>query len=73
MDLRADLPRITAPILLIAGADDLATPSAHADASRQRFRMRGRRSSARAHLANVEQPHDVTAHIVDHLDGHDAR
>jgi 3-oxoadipate enol-lactonase len=29
MDLRADLPRITAPTTVIAGADDVATPPAH--------------------------------------------
>ena len=28
MDLRADLARIAAPTLVIAGADDLATPPA---------------------------------------------
>ena len=32
MDLRPDLPRITAPTLVLAGADDPATPLPHAEA-----------------------------------------
>ena len=61
MDLRADLPRIAAPTLVISAPDDLATPLEH-----QRADRRGA-SPARgceildpaAHLANVEQPDAV--------------
>jgi 3-oxoadipate enol-lactonase len=60
MDLRADLPSIDAPTLVIAGALDPATPPAHgrliADA------IRGARLEIvpdAMHLANVEQPDAV--------------
>jgi 3-oxoadipate enol-lactonase len=69
LDLRADLPRIGAPTLVIAGGDDPATPPAHgrtiADAV----------PSARleivedaAHLASVQQAGPVTTLIADHLE-----
>lgn len=69
MDLRADLPSITAPTLLIAGADDPATPPA--DAAAIAARLPGARAvvvGAAAHMANLEQPRAVTGHILDHLD-----
>ena len=71
MDLRADLPRITASTLLIAGADDPATPPAHAEAIAAGLpRARTVVVGPAAHLANVEQPRAVTRHILDHLDDH---
>lgn len=56
-DLRADLPEITAPTLVIAGADDPATPPEHGDAIAEGI---GGNAELRvlpraAHLANVEQ------------------
>ncbi|MGP4018589.1 alpha/beta fold hydrolase [Saccharopolyspora sp. 5N708] len=57
VDLRADLPAITAPTLVVAGADDPATPPEHSAAI-----VAGIGANARlavlphaAHLANVEQ------------------
>lgn len=68
MDLRADLPRITAPTLVVAGADDAATPPAHlrviADA------VPGTRSLVlpqAAHLASAEQAAAVNAALLLHL------
>lgn len=69
MDLRPLLGRITAETLVIAGADDRATPPAHAEV------IAGGIPGAElrivedaAHLANVEQPDAVTALLLDHLD-----
>jgi 3-oxoadipate enol-lactonase len=68
MDLRPDLPAITAPTLVLAGADDPATPPQHGAA------IAGLIDGARlevipatAHLANVEAPGPVTAALVAHL------
>jgi len=69
MDLRAALPSIEAPTLVIAGRDDPALPPAHsrliADA------IPGARLavvSDAAHLANIEQPTVVGELIAHHLD-----
>jgi 3-oxoadipate enol-lactonase len=69
LDLRADLPRIAAPTLVVSGAEDPALPPEHqraiadgiADAELQSF-------SPAAHLANVEQPLQVTGALLGHLD-----
>jgi 3-oxoadipate enol-lactonase len=68
MDLTADLPRITAPTLAIAGADDMATPPDHL------ARIVAAIPDAEllvvpeaAHLANDEQPELITAAILRHL------
>jgi len=70
MDLREDLPRITADTLVIAGADDPATPPSHAEA------IVGSVPGARlqivpdaAHLATLEQPEAIGALVVAHLGG----
>jgi 3-oxoadipate enol-lactonase len=60
MDLRPDLPSIDAPTLVIAGADDPATPPAHGRLIADR--IAGARFEVVAdamHLANVEQPQAV--------------
>lgn len=70
MDLRADLPSITAPTLAISGDEDPATPPAHlqriADAV-----VDGRQLtlSPGAHLVNDEQPDAVTHALLEHLLG----
>src|SRR6266699_58708 len=51
MDLRARLGSITAPALVISGAEDPATPPVH----------------GAAHLANVSSPEQVTAALLGHL------
>jgi 3-oxoadipate enol-lactonase len=68
MDLTADLPRITAPTLAIAGADDVATPPDHL------ARIAASIPNGEllvvpeaAHLANDEQPEPITTAILNHL------
>ena len=70
LDQRPVLGRIVAPTLVVAGADDPATPPAHAEviaagvpAARLAVLPRA------AHLANLEQPDEITALLLDHLDG----
>jgi 3-oxoadipate enol-lactonase len=68
MDLRPALGRITAPTLVVAGADDPATPVEHAreivgGIPQARLAVVG----AAAHLANVEQPEQVSRLLLDHL------
>ncbi|HEY0559640.1 MAG: pcaD [Mycobacterium sp.] len=68
MDLRADLPRITAPTLAIAGACDPATPPEHLRAIAAGVREGQLLVLPQAaHLANVEQPAAVTAALLTHL------
>lgn len=69
MDLRADLARIAAPTLAIAGADDPATPPSHLSAIVDA--VAGARLLVlpqAAHLANVEQAAAVNAALLAHLD-----
>ena len=65
MDLRGDLGRIRAPTLVIAGADDPATPPEHGE--RIAAGIAGARLEVvpdAAHLANVQQPELVTRLLV---------
>lgn len=68
MDLRGDLPAIKAPTLVIAGAEDPATPPSHLR------EIAGAVTGAKllvvadsAHLANDEQPAVVTSALTAHL------
>ncbi len=68
MDLRNDLPAIAAPTLVIAGAEDPATPPAHgrliADTvPGARFEI----VPDAMHLANVERPEAVSALLTEFL------
>jgi 3-oxoadipate enol-lactonase len=70
MDLTPGLPAIPAPTLVIAGAQDPATPPEHAE------RIAAAIPNARleildpaAHMANVEQPEAVTRLMLEHLEG----
>jgi 3-oxoadipate enol-lactonase len=69
MDQRGSLPAITAPTLVIAGADDPATPPPHGEtiaaavAGAQLVVLHNA-----AHLANVERADDVTALIAAFLE-----
>jgi 3-oxoadipate enol-lactonase len=68
MDLRADLGRIEADTLVIAGADDEAIPVTHAALIAEA--IPGARLEVvadAAHLANVEQPARITGLLLDHL------
>ncbi|MGA5302838.1 3-oxoadipate enol-lactonase [Nucisporomicrobium flavum] len=70
MDLRADLPRIAAPTLVLAGADDPATPPAHGGAIATA--VPGARLAVldrAAHLATYERPAEATRLILEALDG----
>ena len=68
VDLRADLGRITAPTLVVAGWQDLALPPEHqqliADSipGAQLLTV-----SPGAHLANLEQPLEVTGALLGHF------
>jgi 3-oxoadipate enol-lactonase len=70
MDLREDLPSISAPTLAIAGADDPATPPPDLEeiaSAVQHGRLVVVPDSA--HLANAQQPGTVTPAIIEHLGG----
>lgn len=72
MDLRRSLRSITAPTLVIAGAEDPATPpsdGALIAAGVAGARLRVIRGAA--HLANVSAPGEVTAALLSHLQGRD--
>jgi 3-oxoadipate enol-lactonase len=69
MDLRDRLPSIAAPTLVVAGAEDPATPPEHgrliADAvPGARFEV----VPNAAHIANVERPERITQLILTHLE-----
>ena len=70
MDQRSSLGRISAPTLVIAGAEDPATPPWHGariasavGGSRLRVIRGG------SHMANISQPGEVTALLLAHLSG----
>jgi 3-oxoadipate enol-lactonase len=68
MDLRADLSRITAPTLVISGADDLATPVEHQRLIAEAIPgARHEIVSPAAHTAAVEQADAVNRLIEEHL------
>ena len=69
-DFRSALKGITAPTLVLAGAEDAAIPPADAaliaeGVSRAELVVIGRA----AHLANVEQPEIFSTAVLSHLDG----
>jgi 3-oxoadipate enol-lactonase/4-carboxymuconolactone decarboxylase len=67
-DLRADLPRITAPTLVIAGRDDPATPPAHARELADGIPGASLTEVAHAaHQAATERPAPVLAALLAHL------
>jgi 3-oxoadipate enol-lactonase len=68
MDLRPRLSAITAPTLVVAGADDPATPPSSAEEIVSE--IPGARLEVvadAAHLANVEQPEAITKLLLEHL------
>jgi 3-oxoadipate enol-lactonase len=69
MDLRDELPRITAPTLAIAGADDPATPPAKLEEIAAAIPGAELLTIAgAAHLANAEQPGLITPALINHLE-----
>jgi 3-oxoadipate enol-lactonase len=75
LDLRADLPLISAPTLVVSGAQDLAAPPEHQRAIADGIPGAAFRSlDDAAHIAAIEQPLQVTGAILGHLDAaEDAR
>ncbi|WP_370542128.1 3-oxoadipate enol-lactonase [Amycolatopsis sp. FDAARGOS 1241] len=70
-DLRAELSRITAPTLVVAGREDLATPVDHARLLADRIPGASLTEVAHAaHLVTVERPAPVLAALRGHLDSH---
>jgi pimeloyl-ACP methyl ester carboxylesterase len=68
MDLRHDLPRIKIPTLIIAGADDPATPVAMSQSLQSSIAGSELTIlSPAAHLLAVEQPEKVAAQIAQHI------
>ncbi|MBA2442610.1 MAG: 3-oxoadipate enol-lactonase [Rubrobacter sp.] len=68
LDLRERLGAIEAPTLIVAGAEDPATPPEHAEYLRDS--IPGSRLTVvpgAAHLANVEQPEELTRAVLEHL------
>ncbi|GAA2601351.1 3-oxoadipate enol-lactonase [Winogradskya consettensis] len=69
MDLRADLPRITAPTLVISGAEDPATPPSHGSAIAAAIPgARLEVLSPAAHLATYEQADEVNRLLLEAFD-----
>ncbi|MGH2889365.1 MAG: alpha/beta fold hydrolase, partial [Solirubrobacteraceae bacterium] len=69
LDLRAGLASVTAPTLVIAGAQDPSIPPAHGEAIAAA--IPGARLvvlDPAAHLASVERADEVTALIAEHLE-----
>lgn len=70
VDLREDLGRITAPTLVVSGADDLALPPAHQQAIVEGIRGAELLTvSPGAHLANLERTLEITGALLAHLEG----
>ncbi|MGV9770905.1 3-oxoadipate enol-lactonase [Streptosporangium sp. NPDC003464] len=70
MDLRPDLAAIRAPTLVLAGADDPATPPEHGE--RIAAGIPGARLvvlPGAAHLASVERPGEVSRELIGHFLG----
>jgi 3-oxoadipate enol-lactonase len=70
MDQRADLGRITAPTLVVSGAEDLALPPEHQQVIADGIPgARLLTLSPAAHLANIEQAQRVTEALIEHAAG----
>ena len=68
MDLRGDLPRITAPTLVVSGADDPASAPEHQALIAEAIPdARLEVVADAAHLASVEQPQVVNRLVAEHL------
>jgi 3-oxoadipate enol-lactonase/4-carboxymuconolactone decarboxylase len=70
MDLRADLTRIAAPTLVVAGAQDPAAPPAHAEAMADAIvDARLEILAPAAHVPTFEQPGRIAALLLEHFRG----
>jgi 3-oxoadipate enol-lactonase len=68
MDLLEEIAAIRAPTLVIAGAEDPATPPRHAERIAERIPGARLEIVSAAHLANYERPDEVTALMLSHLE-----
>jgi 3-oxoadipate enol-lactonase len=68
MDLVADITRVRAPTLVIAGRQDPATPPPHAEQIAAQIPGARLELVDGAHLANYERPDEVTKLMLDHLE-----
>jgi 3-oxoadipate enol-lactonase len=69
VDLREDLGRITAPTLVVSGAEDPALPPAHQQAIADGIAGAELLTvSPGAHLANLEQPLRISGALLGHFD-----
>jgi 3-oxoadipate enol-lactonase len=69
MDLEEDIRGVRAPTLVIAGRRDPATPPPHAELIASRIPGARLELVDGAHLSNYERPDEVTALLLDHLEG----
>jgi 3-oxoadipate enol-lactonase len=70
VDLRQDLGRITAPTLVVSGAEDVALPPPHQQAIADGIPGAELLTvSPGAHLANLERTSEVTGALLGHFDG----
>ena len=70
VDLRQDLGRITAPTLVVSGAEDVALPPPHQQAIADGIPGAELLTvSPGAHLANLERTAEVTDALLGHFDG----
>ncbi len=70
VDLREDLGRITAPTLVVSGADDLALPPEHQQVIAEGITCAELLTvSPGAHLANLERTLEITGALLAHLEG----
>jgi 3-oxoadipate enol-lactonase len=67
MDLRASLPSIKTPVLVIAGARDPATPPAMGEAITQDVPNARLAILDAAHLSNIEKPEEFSGLVVNFL------
>jgi 3-oxoadipate enol-lactonase len=70
MDLRADLPGVTAPTLVVAGALDPATPVEHGELIAASIPGATVEIVEAAHLASWELPDRINTLLAAHLLGH---
>jgi 3-oxoadipate enol-lactonase len=67
MDFRASNPSISAPTLVIVGAQDAATPPSAGEAIAKQIKGAKVASIEAAHIANVEQPQQYTETVLNFL------
>ncbi len=70
MDQRAGLASITAPTLVVSGSQDPALPPEHQQVIAAGIPGAQLLTVTAAHLANIEQPRQVTDAVLAHLGGH---